>query len=413
MSKFFKSTFLLSLLLLLAVGICDAQSRKSLEKKRKKLLKDIKVANQLLKTTTRNKEAAINRLYTLQTQINQREELVQLLNEELLYVDTSIMRSSDVVNALNDDINNLENEYAQMAREAYRQKKTNSKLLFVFSANGFNQAFKRWQYIKQYDRFRKKQAELILLTRTTLSSKIKSLEDQRLEKEALLTEAQEQKAILIKEKATKNKIVSDLKKDESRLRKDLSGKQRSHRQLNDAIEDIIRSEIALSRKKARDPKARKKQRNTEQTAKAPRPEARNLSSSFNTNKGRLPWPVKQGIITGHFGNQPHPTLKKIQITNNGIDIQTAPGAAVHAVFKGEVAGVQFIPGFSYMVIVKHGKYYTVYSNLEDVSVRKGNWVKTNQPIGHLSINEKSNTSEVHFEVWRDKKRMNPVRWIRR
>ncbi len=409
-------TILFCACLLLASTSCTAQSRKNLENERKQLLRDIKIANNLLKTTTRSKAAALNRLYTLQSQINKREELVQVLNRELVLVDSNIIRTKGVVDALNEDINNLEQEYGEMARQAYRQKTNNSKLLFIFSAKEFNQAFKRWQYIKQYDRFRQKQAELIVQTKETLSSKINALGKQRQEKELLIVEAEEQANKLLIEKENKNNILKSLKKDEKRIRADLTGKQRSHNQLNDAIEDIIRTEITLNRKQARNPEARIKSNTKSKNKSKPseaRPEAKNLSKTFTANRGRLPWPVKKGIITGHFGNQPHPTLKKIKITNNGIDIQTAPGANVRAVFSGEVSGVQFIPGFNYMTIIKHGKYYTVYSNLEEVTVNKGEWVKTNQSIGRLSIDEKSNTSEVHFEVWNGKKRMNPVRWIRR
>ena len=404
---------MLGFILLVAASGADAQSRKSLEGKRKKLLQDIKIANQLLKTTTRNKETTLNRLYTLQSQINKREELVHLLTNELLFVDSNIVRTTNVVVALNEDIDALEKEYSEMARQAYRQKMNNSRLLFIFSSDGFNQAFRRWQYIKQYDRFRAKQTELILLIRATLSSKIELLESQKNEKETLLAEAEKQTALLVLEKKDKNKIISALKKDEKRIRKDITKKQRSHQNLNDAIEDVIRSEIALNRKQARNPKAQRKGSSKKQKNVNKRPEIIKLTNSFSSNRGRLPWPVKKGIITGHFGNQPHPTIKSIQITNNGIDIQTSPGAKAKAVYKGEVAGVQFIPGHHYMVMIKHGDYYTVYSNIETTSLKKGDWIKTNQPIGRLSIDDQSNTSKVHFEVWKNKERMNPVKWIRR
>ena len=412
-SNLFKILFLLGFILLVAASGADAQSRKSLEGKRKKLLQDIKIANQLLKTTTRNKETTLNRLYTLQSQINKREELVHLLTNELLFVDSNIVRTTNVVVALNEDIDALEKEYSEMARQAYRQKMNNSRLLFIFSSDGFNQAFRRWQYIKQYDRFRAKQTELILLIRATLSSKIELLESQKNEKETLLAEAEKQTALLVLEKKDKNKIITALKKDEKRIRKDITKKRRSHQNLNDAIEDVIRSEIALNRKQARNPKAKRKGSSKKQKNVNKRPQTTKLTNSFSSNRGRLPWPVKQGIITGHFGNQPHPTIKSIQITNNGIDIQTSPGAKAKAVYKGEVAGVQFIPGHHYMVMIKHGDYYTVYSNIETTSLKKGDWIKTNQPIGRLSIDDQSNTSKVHFEVWKNKERMNPVKWIRR
>jgi len=412
------------LILLCFIGVSTSatgQSRNNLEKKRKQLLADIDKADRLLRATTRNKEANLSRLMTLQNQIKKREELVNTLRAELAFADSSITRTNRVVNALQFDLENLEKEYGEIARQAYRQKMTGNKLFFVFSAEGINQAFKRWQYLRQYEDFREKQADLMLSTKETLRLKIDQLEKQRAEKRKLITVTEQQRNLLQKEKSDKNEIVLALQKDETKLRSELTKKRQSHEELNRAIESVIQKEVLASRKKERTKESLNNTNTKERTNVRPgvvknekeakmAPEVQ--SRNFRNNKGRLAWPVNNGVITGRYGKQPHPTLKRIEITNNGVDIQTRGGENVYAVFEGEVAGVQYIPGNHYMVIIKHGSYYTVYSNLETVVITKGEWIGTKAVIGQLHINEKTSTSEVHFEVWKNKTRMNPVRWIR-
>jgi septal ring factor EnvC (AmiA/AmiB activator) len=422
-----KRSIFRTLVLLCFVGVAFSaygQNRKNLETKRKQLLVGIDKADRLLRATTRSKEANLSRLMTLQNQIKKREELVSTLREELAFVDSNIISTNRVVNALQFDLKNLEKEYGEIARQAYRQKMTGNKLFFVFSAEGVNQAFRRWQYLRQYEDFREKQADLMLSTKETLRLKIDQLEKQRAEKRELISVTEQQRNLLQKEKSDKNEIVQALQKDETKLKSELAEKRRSHEKLNTAIEDVIQKEILASRKKERTkeslnnvnterrtnerPSTVKTERELREAKKAPEV----LSRNFRNNKGRLAWPVNKGVITGRYGKQPHPTLKRIEITNNGVDIQTKAGENVYAVFEGEVAGVQYIPGNHYMVIIKHGTYYTVYSNLETVEIAKGERIGTKAVIGQLHINEETNTSEVHFEVWKNKTRMNPVRWIR-
>ncbi|MEZ4952357.1 MAG: peptidoglycan DD-metalloendopeptidase family protein [Saprospiraceae bacterium] len=138
-----------------------------------------------------------------------------------------------------------------------------------------------------------------------------------------------------------------------------------------------------------------------------------MSAGFRQSKGVLPWPVQQGVITSYFGRQPHPTIKSVEIVNNGIDIRTDHGSQVQAVYEGTVVGTQFIPGFDYMVILQHGEYYTVYSNLQEVKVRKGDKVRIRQSVGVVSTDRKTNTAEVHFELWREKTRLDPTDWVKR
>lgn len=406
--KLIKQVLFFLFLGILAIPSVDAQGRKTLENKRKRLLSEISTTSKMLSQTTNNKAATLDRYVTLQKQIKAREELIETLQEELANSIENIDRTKEVTEALKEDMVRLEEEYAIMVRNAYRQKISQSTLLFIFSSESFNQAFKRWQYLKQYDQYRKKQAKLIIETNNTLTKKLEQLEEKTAEKEQLIANQESQTEILNREMVDKYKMLKTLKADESRLRKELQKKRVAHQKLNNAIEKVIQEEIIASRKKARTAEALRKNQSKKPSKT---PELSVLSSGFYKNKGRLPWPVTNGIVTGYFGKQPHPTLRKIQITNNGIDIRTDKNAKIRAVYEGVVVGKQYIPGYEHMIIIQHGNYYTVYSNLKEVYVKKNDKVITKQAIGVSSINTKSNVSEVHFEVWREKERLNPLNWI--
>lgn len=253
-------------------------------------------------------------------------------------------------------------------------------------------------------------------TQQVLVDKIKTLEERKKEKESLLGSEKRHSQMLSLEMDTKNRLLETLKGDEARLAHDLEAKQAAASKLNNAIEKVIREEMERIRREERAAAAASKNSDSKATNTKPAtptatPEIASVSQEFQSNKGNLPWPVKNGVITGHFGRQPHPTIPNIEIVNNGIDIRTDEGAQVRSIFEGTVVGTQFIPGFDYMVILQHGSYYTVYSNLESVSVKKGDKVAIKQTLGKVSKNAKTNTSEVHFEIWKEKTRLNPQDWV--
>lgn len=401
--------FLLVVCCLFFVGLANGQStRQELEEKRKQLLSEIDLTSRLLKQTRDSRQATYSTYMTLQRQINRRLQLIETMQEELLLLLENVQRTTDVVSALTDDIERLQEEYAKMIRHAYRQKLTRSDWLFVLSSRSFNEAFQRWQYLRQYERYRKKQARLILDTQETLMNKIASLEERKKEKERLIEWEQRQSELLGLEITAKNRILEELKGDESRLKRQLTKKEKAAAKLTAAIEKIIRAEVAKAEAARKAEKAKSRTNVSPATA-----EATALSSDFKNNRGRLPWPVQNGVITGFFGRQQHPTIKSVEIVNNGIDIRTDHGAPVKSVFEGTVVGTQYIPGFDYMVILQHGDYYTVYSNLEEVNIRKGDKVKVRQVIGKVNIDRKTNTSELHFEIWKEKTRLDPAKWVGR
>lgn len=428
------------LLLLLLPAVMLAQSKKELEEKRKKIIRDITTTERMIKKTAQTREATYDKYLALQSQIESREKLIRNIQDEVAAADETLLRNENVIVSLTQDIEQMQQEYGKMVRNAYRRKSISNPLLYILSAESLNQAFRRWLFLRKYDRFRKQQADAIAATRAMLAEKIKSIRETRLEKEELLISLQGQKATLSNDLVQKDETLKFLTKDESRLKQDLQKKQVAHEQLNRSIENVIQEEVRKRAEESRrtqpvaaapapaPPVANKpanqagKTGNTAVAAKtnsasepALKPEAAedNQSFTFRRNKGRLPWPVESGFISRGFGKQQHPTIKTISITNNGIDIRTEESATVRAVHEGIVAGVQFIPGHDYTVIIQHGDYYTVYTNLAETNLSKGDQVRSKQIIGKVSHNPITGASELHFELWHQKERINPVGWIKK
>jgi murein hydrolase activator len=420
--------FCLLALLLLPLD-AFAQSKKELEDRRKKIIRDIAATEKMLQKTKANKNATYDRFLALQSQIKSREELIQTIQEELVAAEEGISRNQKVINALNEDLHHMRQEYGRTVRSAFRQKTISNPLLYILSAESLNQAFRRWLFLRKYDQRRREQAKAIAETQVMLSRKTKSLEDSRIEKENLLVSMQGQKESLKAELLEKDEMLKFLAKDESRLKTDLEKKQEAHEALNRAIENIISTEVrkrvdeARSRPQPAAPAPEKQPVVSSPVAEksnpvvaAPAVETGNmdmLTQGFAKNKGRLPWPVESGFISRGFGRQRHPTLKNIEITNNGVDIRTPENASARAVYDGRVAGTQFIPGHDYTVIIQHGDYYTVYSNLAETSLQKGDFVRAKQSIGTVSTNPITGSSELHFELWNQKERVNPSGWIKK
>lgn len=382
------------------------QSRKSLESKRKHLNNEIKLTTKMLNETRENTRSAYDQYITLQSQIIHREELIKTINKEIDYLDKSIERSGEVIDALEQDITKIKDDYSRMMRQAYRYKLTNNRLLYLFSAHNLSEAFLRWRYLRQYDDYRKKQAQLIIETQTSLASKISKNEKSLVEKAELIRAETEQQVLLNQELADKNNLVKNLKRESSKLSKQLDKQKQQRADLRKRIEALIDADIAA--------RTNRKPTNSSSKAATPAPlsqESFTLATEFRKNKGKLPWPVASGFISGHFGEQPHPLNKQIKIRNTGIDIRTQENTEVKAVFKGEVVSVLYDPALNNAIMVKHGNYYTVYSNIKKVFVEKGDKVDTQQAIG--LVDTKNGTSEIHFEVWKERKYQNPKYWIAR
>ncbi|MBK9275020.1 MAG: peptidoglycan DD-metalloendopeptidase family protein [Flavobacteriales bacterium] len=376
------------LLLLLMPGA--AQDRRKLEKKRDALDKQIRTTNTLLEQARKEQQSAERQLQLLDQQLRTRQELIATLGGEVREADQRIAEDESVVKALEEDLEVLSDEYGRMLHYAYRNRSAYDRLSYLFAAESFQQAWKRSRYLDQLAEHRRRQVEQITATQTDLAARIAALRERRNEKTALLSEQQQERARLDRDKDGREVTLAQLRKEESRLRSTLRKQEGQRRDLDAAIRKAIEAELK--------PKTGGSSGKGGKLDLTLTPEARELNADFEKNKGRLPWPVAKGVITSRFGKQPHPVLKGIVIENNGIDITTEKGASVRALFRGEVSSVIVIPGAGKAVIVTHGAYRTVYSNLREVSVAKGQKVDTKQTLG--SVLSEEGTAVAHVEIWK-------------
>jgi septal ring factor EnvC (AmiA/AmiB activator) len=382
-----------------------AQSKKELENRKKQLQKEIIQTENLLNETKKNKKLSLNQLVTLNKKISIREQLIATIQAEIRLAEKQINDNKAIITSLENDLQKLKEEYAKMIYYAYKNQDAYSRIMFIFSAKDFSQAYRRLKYMQQYSHYRHKQAEMIVKTQELLYKKIAELEEKIRQKQELLIVEEQEKQQLAKEKSEQEKTLIQLQEQEKELMKKIKEKEQEQKQLQLAIQRIIEEEIRKSREKAKTDGIKPAEQGLTLT-----PEAQKLSNTFEANKGKLPWPVAEGIITGKHGEQPHPVIKGITIKNNGVDISTKKNALVRAVFEGEVTGLATVPGFGKVVMIRHGEYLTVYSNLKEVLVKKGDKIKTKQNIGIVDTDENDKT-EVHFEIWKGSTLMNPETWL--
>ena len=394
--------------LLFISNFAAAQSKKDLEKKKAELRKEIELTTKLLNNVQKNKQTTLSTLVTLKKKIAARIELIRTINQEINLYNDEIEKTSAEIDDLEKEIQQLKEEYAKMIYFAYINQNAYQRLSFIFAAKDFNQAYKRIKYLQQYSDYRQEQAKQIEFNQQSLLRKKEILEQEKQQKSQLLTLEEKERQQLDAEKNEQITMISNLQESEKNLRKKLKQKQEAEARLNKAIEDIIKKEIEAARKKAA---AAGKKNVTAGNALSMTPEAAKLSADFSGNRGKLPWPVEQGVITGTFGEHPHPVLAGIKTKNNGIDINTKKGAVARAIFDGEVTGVVIIPGSNKAVIIRHGEYLSVYSNLDEVYVRMGEKVTVKQPLGLVHSNDEDSKTELHLEIWQNTTKMDPATWL--
>ncbi|MDR2556997.1 MAG: peptidoglycan DD-metalloendopeptidase family protein [Bacteroidales bacterium] len=390
---------------LLCSGAAQSQSKSTLENNKKKIEDEIAQTSKLLEQTRKNKKSSVEELELISKNISNRQKIVVVLNKEITTTDSKIQKHSVAIERLSGDIAKLKNEYARMLQSSYLHRNSYSKIMYVLASKSFSQAYRRILYIRQYSDYQKKQVALIEAKQVALNENISSLQREKDLKDKLLKEETKEKEKLQKEQQVKNKVVKDLEKQEKQLKADIAKKQKKVNELNAQIQKIIKAEIAASQKKAQ----AEGKKTDKTTVYALTPEEKNLSNNFAANKSRLPWPTEKGTVSEYFGTHDHPTIKNVKVTNNGINIITERGGSARAVFDGKVTNVGTIYGLKF-VMIRHGEYTTVYSNLDDVSVKAGETVKTKQRIGRIYTSDDGNT-ELQFQVWKGTTKMDPVGWI--
>lgn len=396
--------------MLLFLYTASAQTKRELEQRKEKLQKEINEANKELERLTKSKTATLAQIETIKKKIKARTELINTISSEINLLDKEINQTGQNISSLEDQMKKLKEDYANMIVYAQRNNNRYQRLHFVLAANDFNQAYKRMIFLKQINQYRRQQAAIIDSTQAELNRKKTALENQRAEKNKLRTSELKQKAQLDSEKKQQDKLVGTIQEREKKLRAELAEKQKAKQKLERAIEAIIRKEIEAAKKKAAATTGSKKV--TAENAFTLTPEAQKLSSTFAGSRGSLPWPVEKGTISSRFGNHAHPELKGVVVNNDGIDIKTEKGASARAVFNGEVTGIVDIPGSGSAVIIRHGEFLTVYSNLQSVNVKKGDKITTRQTIGRAG-NADDQSAMMNFQIWKGFTKLDPEQWLAR
>ena len=413
---------------------------RQLEQQRKEALADIEETNKLLQETAQTAKTSLNRLNLLSKQILSRKKVISLLNQELDEIEKDILNIQGQLRTLKRELGDKQTNYGKSMRGLYKRHSSQDKLLFILSAESFSQSMRRMRYLREYADWQKRQANDIVEKQAEISRKQAEMEKTRAEKRTLLGTRQEESKKLESEEASQKEEVQLLNKRQKDLKADLQKKRRQAEALNRQIEKQIAEEIARAEaeaKAARERAERERRAREQAAAKGkPVPESKKepireervadtkggyamtkaekqLSDNFANNRGRLPYPVAgRHTIVATFGEQQHQELKYVRTSNSGIDIQTSPGADARAVFNGEVTRVFVVPGYNNSVIVRHGNYLTVYSNLSQVYVKAGDRVSTRQAIGRIySDPEDGNSTILHFQLWKEKTKLNPQPWL--
>ena len=395
----------LSVLFFLLATFAWAQNNRQakLEAQRKQLQVEIKQINSLLFSNKKLKKTALTEAEDLAVKINLRQRLIRVTNEEANRLTQQINVNQKTIERQEKELKDVKTEYAEMIRFAYASKSAQSRLMFLFSSESFLQAYKRFQYLKQYAAFRKKQGLLIAEKTKTLEALNETLLVQKQKKEALVKENRIAQNELTAERLEQKERISSLKKKERSLEKQIQKKQRQIAAFDKEIQRLIRAAIAASNKVAGKSKA----------VFTLTPEAQLIGKNFTANKGKLPWPVEQGVVTLGFGTQTHPVVKTTKIQSNGVTIATPDNAKVRAVFKGKVMQVFSFKGSNPGVLIQHGNYITSYSNLAVVYVKKGQTIDAKEAIGEVFTHPTTGKSELKFSVFQNTTPVNPKSWVYR
>jgi len=391
--------FFAAVILLSFQAVCSAQSVSELQKQKQDAAKEIEYTTRLLNETQKSENYSLGQLRLLNSKIRRRNIIISSISDEMKIYDECIANNELAIEMLQEDVTELKKEYAEMIRLAYKNIHSSDILLFMLSAKSFNQAYRRLLYFRRYTEYRENQAKTIQTLQLVLDESKKRLEQQVQIKQQLMGETQKEQQVLAKEHGQQNSEFQKLKKQKSQLQQKLKTQQRIEQQLEREIQRIIEEEA-------------RKNRAAGEPGYALTPEQKLVGNNFEQNKNRLPWPVERGIIVEHFGVHQHPVLTNVQVQNNGVNIATETGAKVRAIFNGEVSRVFGISGGNTAVIIRHGAYLSVYSNLREVVVKKGDKVSTKQDIGTVySDYDDNDKSILKFQIWKESTKLDPEDWI--
>ena len=403
-------------ILLLITYLSFGQNKDVLKQQQIALEKEINYTTSLLNKTTENKKSSLVYIDYLDKKISSQERLLQLLNieqnllkKQIFKLENKILENENSINAAEKEIIELKKEYAEIIYSLQKNKNERNDLMFIISSETFNQAYKRILFLREYSRARKTQALQITKNQDSLA-----INKQRLfsQKELIKSKKEQNLKLISNKKKSLNKVliskdekktaVSKLQKSEQIFLKKIKDQQKKSRKLEQKIKKIIEEEIRLAREKIK----RDKDNKISLT-----PEAQLLSDKFSANKGKLPWPLEQGLIIQKFGKQKHKVFGNIETFNNGINIATNKNAIIRSVFDGKISRIFFIKGEGKAVLINHGEFFTVYSGLEEVKVKLGDHILAKEEIGKVLTRENDDRTELHFEIWQGYDKQDPSAWL--
>jgi len=376
------------------------EQQKKLEAQQLSIKKEIEKINILVFENKKKTKSLLDNIEDVELKISVRNKLIEVNNQQSKNLSSQIKNKNDRIYDLQIDLKNLKDEYANIVSNSYKKRSSKIKLMFLFASRDFNQAFSRFQYFKQYSAYRKEQANKIIITQKNISSLIDTLQNNRKQRELVIDENKKIKLELEGEKLEKNRLFNNLEKTNKNYLADIRRKEKESKLIDNEIQKLIR--LAISESNNNDSSVNNF---------ALTPEGRIISSNFLSNKGQLPWPLKEGVITRRFGTQPHPVVKTTTINSTGIMIATSPNSVVRSIFEGQVLSVYGFKGGNPGILVRHGKYISNYQNLSQVFVKKGDKIKTGEEIGIIFTNNTSGKAILKFNIFNELKPENPQSWL--
>ena len=377
------------------------ERQKQLEAQKISIKKEIQQINTLINDSRKKSRSLADELEDIQLKISVRDRLIRINNSQVNNLNNIISNQNERIADLEVDLKKLKDEYSKIVFSSYKKRSSEMKLMFLFASDNINQAFRRFQYFKQYSKYRKEQANKIVSLQEEISNNIDSLDKRKIEKQNVVKENQSVRQTLNQDRIQQNNLYNNLLKDQKNYAVEIQEKEKQARLIDNEIQKLIRLAIAESNN------------NNNSSNFALTPEGRLISSNFQSNKGRLPWPVREGVITRRFGTQPHPVVRTTTINSNGISIATSANSIAYSVFEGEVLSVYGFSGGNPGVLIRHGKYISNYQNLSSIFVKKGDKVMANDEIGIVFTNESTGKTVLKFNIFNELKPENPTIWLAR
>jgi septal ring factor EnvC (AmiA/AmiB activator) len=432
-----KSILLVVILLLLNVSVFaqkTSQKRKQLENERKTLLARIGETKKVIAENKEKENTKLTELKAINAQIKTREKVINNIGQEIFEISVEVNESKTTIDTLKVQLARLKKDYANNMVAIYKNKNNLNDLAFIFNSEGFNDAYKRIKYLDKLSEYKQLQARLIVNIQKSIEDEINNMLQVKKQSEQLYTVKEVEKKELEVDKKVETKVLTGLQQKQKVLQEEQAQNERNFQKLSQKISDLIQKEIEDARRREEERRrianeksdverakliAENKKKGIEtkpETKKVPEstlsPDDLLTNTNFENMKNRLPWPVNNGYIAEGFGTHQHPTLKAVYTTNNGINIACKKETTVRSVFKGKVKAIFEVPGMEKIILVKHGEYFTVYAKLENVQVKIGQEINVGEVLGKVFTFELEQKTEIHFEIFKGKKALNPEAWLK-